>query len=642
MANDDIYTALRNADAAGDTEGAQKLASYLQTSSPLIRQPEQSSTLANTVGAVGEPLLNMATGMVAKPLSDIAGLAATGVDMATGSDRAAEFKKYIQDKLTYSPRTAAGRAVTESDYNPINIIGKVIGGVSDAAGGAVAGDNPSPLRKAAGEFVQEAIPQGLSIGGAMLAKNMAGKRLLANNPEIQGARASLMTDEAIKKALTETGQTVADISPEQLAVVRNQVLNSFKDGKQIDPAALMRQADFKALDMKPTLGMVTRDPMQFTREQNLRGIEGVGDPLMARFQTLGNKLQERLSKPAEGAQNAYQAGNTLIDSMSGIDKAMKGPIDDAYRLARGSDGRYASLDIPTFSNLANSALDEGMLGHYVPGPIRSMLNDISAGKIPLNVNTQIQFDSVLSKAQRSAGYGSPEALAVSKVRDALKNTPLVEQAAPAHASTGTTVGPVRANVGPVSNDIIGESTRIPNGVDAQALFASAKGKALERFKLQDAVPALKAAAEGTVSPDDFVKRFVINGKTDEVRALGDLLSKSDQAAWNQARAQIGETLQRAAFGENAAGDAPFSASRYMATVRRLGPDKLRAFFSPAEVEDIFRTGRVGTYIKQAPNASAVNSSNAGAAIANLAGKIPGVSPFMTVGKMALDAVQKNS
>lgn len=573
----------------------------------LIPKKKESSFLANAVGSVAEPLMQMASSMVAKPVSDVMGLSATAQDMANGTNDAAGFKQYIQDKLTYSPRTDAGKAVAESAYNPINIIGKVVGGVSGAAGDVVRGDSTNPVRQALGNAVEEAVPQGLSVGGAVWAKSIMDKRAAANNPAAISAKAATYTDDAIQKALNETGQSIADISPQQLQVMRDQVAAAFKVGKQVDPAALMRQADFKALKMEPTLGQITRDPMQFTREQNLRGIEGVGDPLMARFQSLGNQLQERVAAPATGAQNAYTAGNTLIDSMSALDKGLKGNVDAAYRLARGADGRFAALDIPTFSNLANNALDEGMLGHYVPAPIRSMLNDVSSGKIPFNVNTQVQFDSVLSKAQRSAGHGTPEALAISKIRDALSNTPLIEE-----------------------------------GGNAQALFASAKGKALDRFKMQEAVPALKAAAEGSVSPDDFVRRFVVGGKTDEVKALSGLLKKTDPAAWSQARAQIGQTLQRAAFGENAAGDAPFAATRYMQEVRRLGVDKLGAFFTAQEVDDILRAGRVGTYIKQAPNASAVNSSNTGAAIANLASRVPGLSAPIQFGKMAVNSVQRSS
>jgi hypothetical protein len=49
--------------------------------------------------------------------------------------------------------------------------------------------------------------------------------------------------------------------------------------------------------------------------------------------------------------------------------------------------------------------------------------------------------------------------------------------------------------------------------------------ASERFKLHDAIPALKAASEGTTAPDDFVKRFILNGKTNEVTGLAQSASR---------------------------------------------------------------------------------------------------------------------
>jgi len=57
--------------------------------------------------------------------------------------------------------------------------------------------------------------------------------------------------------------------------------------------------------------------------------------------------------------------------------------------------------------------------------------------------------------------------------------------------------------------------------------------------LQDAVPALKAAADGAVAPDDFVRRFVVGGKTNEVKGLAQVLKQSDPAAYQEARAQLG-------------------------------------------------------------------------------------------------------
>lgn len=573
------------------------------------QKPKKSSFVDNLLGAPIEPILNMASGIIAKPASDIAGLAATAMDMLRGTSGAAGFKNEVQDSLTYSPRTDAGKAIVESPYNPINIIGGAIEKVSGVAGNLIRGDSRNPYREALGNAAQEAVPQALSVGGAVMAKSLSKRAAQASDPEVAGARASLRTDTAIADALKEMGQSADDISAAQMQGLRQKVLESLKVGKQVDPAALLRLDDFKSLDIEPTLGWVGRDPIQYAREMNLRGIEGVGDPLMARMTKGGNVLQQRLAKPAEGALDRYTAGDSLINSLSKYDAGVKSGVDDSYKLARGSDGRSAQLDTATFSKLANDALDYEQLGHYLPAPTRAMLNDISSGKVPFNVNTQVQLDSVLSAAQRSSGRGSPEALAIGKIKDALKNTPLADEAALA-------------------------------GSETQALFSAAKGKALNRFKEQDSAPGYKAAIDGTTAPDDFVNRFIINGKTDEVKALSGIFKKSDPEAFQLARAQIGEKLQRAAFGDNLAGDSPFATARYMQAVRQIGVPKLSAFFNASEVDAFLTMGRVGTYMKQAPSGATVNASNTAAAIANLG--IPGNSLIKSIASGAYNAVTRRS
>ena len=67
------------------------------------------------------------------------------------------------------------------------------------------------------------------------------------------------------------------------------------------------------------------------------------------------------------------------------------------------------------------------------------------------------------------------------------------------------------------------------------------------FGLHRAIPALKAAADGTVPADDFVKKFVLNGDVKELRAMADLLKKEAPESYAQARAQIGDELRRAGF-----------------------------------------------------------------------------------------------
>ena len=401
-------------------------------------------------------------------------------------------------------------------------------------------------------------------------------------PPIPGPPGSHPADAYIAQAANEAGQSINDIPQSLLERLRAQAQHALSQGQDLDTAAALRKADFEAIGQQPLLGQITRDPMQFARERNLRGIAGAGEPIAARLAGQTEGLNRTIGGFAQGADDAFSGGQKIARGLGSIDALFRGVVDDAYNAARDTAGRYVDLDHVGFVKAANDALDEGMLGHYLPAQVRNMLNDVSTGKIPLNVNTAVQMDSVLSAAQRGALPAERKALGV--VRDALNG----------------------AN--PANN----------TGADALAAFQVARKLAAERFKLREAIPALKAAANGDVPADDFVRKFVINGDALELRGMAKLLKELAPEAYQQARAQIGAELRRAGFGENIAGDKPFSQERFNAKLRQMGTARLQAFFTPEEIATMRTAGRVGAYMESPPAGSAVNYSNTGSAVVNAA------------------------
>ena len=236
-------------------------------------------------------------------------------------------------------------------------------------------------------------------------------------PPIAGAPGTHAADEAIARAAAEAGQTIDDIPQSVLYQLRAQAQHALSQNQTLDTAAALRKADFEALGQQPLLGQITRDPMQFAREKNLRGIAGAGEPIAARLAGQTEGLSRTLGGFAQGADEAFAGGQKIASGLGSIDARARSAVDDAYNAARDSAGRYVDLDNVGFVKAANDALDEGMLGHYLPDQVRNMLNDVSTGKIPLNVNTAVQMDSVLSAAQRGAMPAERKALGA--VRDAL-------------------------------------------------------------------------------------------------------------------------------------------------------------------------------------------------------------------------------
>jgi hypothetical protein len=190
---DELEAGVRAAMGKGDTETAKKLgAEYVRLEAEGKHDateyaPAKESILEKGVkfltgasqakreigGAVAEPILQQATGMIAKPISEIAGLAATGYEMATGGEGAQNipgFQRELQEKLTYQPKTEAGK----SAYNPLTAIpmalGKAIGLVTPEK---AAESEALTLGGMARNIASEAVPQAIGLAGMKTAPKAA-------------------------------------------------------------------------------------------------------------------------------------------------------------------------------------------------------------------------------------------------------------------------------------------------------------------------------------------------------------------------------------------------------------------------------------------------------------------------------------
>lgn len=457
-------------------------------------------------------------------------------------------------------------------------------GTTKAVQGAVGLGTGAVLTPVVGKVLQAAAPY---VGRVI--DNLTGKT------ETNLARASLETDSILRQALADVGQTIDDIPKQQYDALRQQVNNALRGGKKLDAAALLRKQDFQELGLPSTLGQITRDPMQFARERNLRGVAGVGDPIMQRFDAQNQSLQQILGGYANGASERVTAGERLSQALKGVDDSMRGKVSSLYGAARESAGKDLEVPLQGLAQDASQVLED--FADKVPAAIKNKLDSygILKGGNQTKVFTFDEANKLLQSINDHVGIDKATNTALSRLRDSVKNAML-------------------------------ES-------GSEDAFAPARAAASMRFKLQDAVPALKAAADGSVAPDAFVRKFVIGGNAAEVKGLARVLQQTSPEAYQEARAQLGAQIQRAAFGENQAGDKLLAPERLSKALRDIGTEKLSAFFSPTEITQMQRVGRVGAYINSSPGAAAVNSSNTAATALNLAAnQVPGVSAKVNIVK----------
>lgn len=470
--------------------------------------------------------------------------------------------------------------------NAASTVGKVLQG---ARAGAIGGAS-APVINADESYLPEKLIQagvGGVAGGALTpVVSKAGEAITRKVIGLNAADASLRADQIMRESVQRLQRDGITLNQPDLTNLRAQVVNALKDGVEIDPAALFRKGDFQALGMQPTLGQITRDGAQFSKEKNLRGVAGVGEPLLQRFDQQAQRLQELITGRSAGAADEFTAGQNLLAALKGVDDGMKSKVNAAYAGAKDHLGRAAPMDSAKFSEMANYALDNEMLGGVLPAQVRNILNDVTLGKIPFNVNTAVQIDQTLSRIQR--GASDAEKYAISKVRDALNSSPIA--------------------------DNVGE--------DAKLMFDAARGVAKNRFDTHNAIPALKAAVDGDISAQDFVRRFLINGKAEDVSGLAKVLPND---ATQEARRQFGAAMERAAFGQNVTGDKSFSQESFAKFLNQPGmKQKLGAFFSKDEIAEFERISRVGAYMNSFPANSTVNTSNTAGAMMNLLSRVPGV------------------
>jgi hypothetical protein len=413
-------------------------------------------------------------------------------------------------------------------------------------------------------------------------------------------------DNAVMDALKDAGQSIADVPPDQLQALREQVGASLAKGQTFDAAAALRKGDFESLGMQngATLGQATRDPTQWAREMNLRGVDGAGEPLQARFTGQMAELPSKL--PPGGGKSGYQAGTQLSESLANVDDTLRKHVSGLYGEARASAGK--DLDVP-LQGLAQDYADIlHRYGDKVPSGVKNVLGDYGLGGAQqTKVFNFEEADKVLKAINANRSNDPATNAALSELRGSLRRT---------LESVDTSGGP----------------------------FTPAVKAAADRFKLHDAIPALKAAADGDVAPDDFIRRFVINGKTNEVKGLAQVLKTADPASFQEARAQLADQLRRAGFGETGqiTKDSPFAATRYLKTIREIGPDKLGAFFDAKEVSDIMTVGRVGTWMSSAPAKAPVSTSNSNVPVVNMMMKLPGLKYVGAVANHVARPIQNNN
>jgi hypothetical protein len=449
-----------------------------------------------------------------------------------------------------------------------------------AASGAIMG----PVGYGVGKGVEKALP--------MLASRLS-KRLLPESAEDAATRLGRTVDQ-----MTDAGQPSGiQFNGSALDDLRQRILGNLTAGKQADPAALGRQADFDTLGIPPVKGQLTRDPVEFANERNMRALF---PELTVRFADQERGIREHLSHilGEPDPTGSSQANRAIAEGLSRYDSVLRNRIAALYKDARDSAGRHATVDMgpvgDAFTNTMKTFYDT------VPSVVQKAFADTG----------QTVFNG--AQAKRTANMVDAEDL----IRLVNANT--------------NEMDPVNYRaMGELRNAV---KAAIDNSEQGNSPFAVARREASRRFDLHEQLPVLaEVFGKGVdkMNIDRIANRYIVNGSTREATKLAEIL-KHDPEAYAAAKGQLAEHIHRAALGENPAGDAVSKAVGLSKALRSIGDEKLRAFFTPEDIETLHTISRVAGYINSQPAHAAVNTSNSavvGAQIANDAiKKMPKIGP----------------
>lgn len=466
---------------------------------------------------------------------------------------------------------AAGGSVRESGGSPgEQFAASLVGGVAGGVAAAKAGD--------------------MATSGGNAIRNL----LTPKTTQIQQA------DQAITLIFERQGMDWSQVPERIKQGMRAEVAQAMEAGQPLNGDALRRLLVMRRAGVTPTVGQLTQDPGQITREANLAktGANST-DPSLQRLPALQNTNTKQLLNQldeagATSAQTAPDTARAAIKAMDATVSRTTKTIDDAYAAARDSQGRSVVLDGRSASQGAVQKLAKDGVGK-LPPEVDGWLNDITTGKTPLTVDYQQQLAKNLFRKIKGTQDG-----------DLKHGLGIVRQSI-------LDAEPIPSNVNPGNLPAVYGTvppSQMQAGQEAIEAYKAARTAHRNWIKKVEGNPALNAVVDG-VEPDQFVQKFVI-GKGASAADVQALRSELTPQATEEMRTFLVRHLKDAAT--NSTEDVTkFSGDAYRKALGNLG-EKLGTFFTKEEIQHLRDLGDAAKYMQAQPAGAAVNNSNSGALV----------------------------
>jgi hypothetical protein len=422
-------------------------------------------------------------------------------------------------------------------------------------------------------------------------------------------------DQVLSQAAQEGGFDLSKVPQSILDNARKEVDDAIKAGGVTDAKALGRAILGKSVlgeDAGLMLGQMTRDPIKYAAELDLRGVAGAGKPIADRLALQNERLINAVGKQgAAGAPDSYDAGATAIKSLQALDKQLSGEVTAAYQAFRNAGGVDVKVPMEPIAQKLGEVIDT-YGRENIPSAVMQRLNSygLMGGK-QTKVFDLLEADKLIKSINANIDpMKGPQASALGQLRQGLNEAIQLAD----KQSAGAT--------GPAAD-----------------LLRDALSKARARFSLHEAVPGLEAAAQNKGAQEAFVQQYITSKSAgiDTVEKMVKMLSPD--ALDSVKKNVLANILESAAPGAARGSDAAkFSQAGFRKALDSFGDRKLEVLFGKEGLSQLRNIEKVSQWIQSEPAGAAVNRANTAAAAFNLLSKVGG-APVINI---ARDSVQKFS
>jgi hypothetical protein len=682
---EEIYAAIKNADAAGDSASVRKLGEYLKSlpeesapavspgsiqdiaqhqqrladltaelehdQEPLTKLRRVSDNLteagkdwfkggaesAATIGSqmVSTPVAGL-TGLVMSPVSPF-GAAVRGVSKLAGVDvpNSGTIVENVQNAFTYRPRSEAGQQSVENISKPFTWFA----GKADRAGEAVSKATGSPALGATVNTAIQAIPMILTKGGRAPLVN-------AGRAAVDTARASIGGDAAAAAARAQTAAVEAqstaaaaanaekyarsvgldwDALAGEIKTKLTDIARTSGELERLDPAALKRYATLQGLKVPvpATRGALERNSVQLRNEGNTAAT-AEGAPIRAIQEAGDNALQANLDVLRGRVAGR---GNTAATATS---------AEEAGATVQGAARAKEAASKANYDRLYKIARETEPEARASVAPVTDLLTE----------NPEIQHlgwvQTWLNRAAKLAGgkEGQPIAITDATLAELDDLRKLAAANAKSPGDKGFYAKQVSAAIDQAMQDVPAAAKAWGAARDAfkahkmQFAEQGAVADLVDQSTRTDRATALEKTVDtitkGSLEDIRKVKKTLLTGGDEATRAAG-------KKAMREIRAQVLDRIKREATKsatEKADGTPNLSVARLKQVIDSYGPEKLDEIFGPGNAREVYRILDAAKIVKTVPAQGIPVGSSTLQNIFAFLGK--GLDKIPLVGKSAVD------